>query len=165
MWIFPPPSAVGGPPRAATRFFANNVAFRRETALAFPFPDVRGSDRGACAVLARRLVDAGIVPLMTPAAAVSHPAPDGVRRAVARALVEGRDYVRVGDALPGDEGIGAVRGGWSRIRSVVTNRRAVGLRVYELPPALAIAGLYHGLMAAGAALARVAPETARRLSL
>ena len=88
-WFFPP--RAGDTPLAeAGWFFANNVAFRRETILAEPFPQL-DLMRGQCTALAQRLQTRGVAIRHQPRARVSHPAPNGVRHFVARALCDGRD--------------------------------------------------------------------------
>jgi Glycosyl transferase family 2 len=151
----------------AERFFANSVAFRRETALAFPFPELAGSSRASCVVLAHRLAEAGAGIVESRAARAAHPAPTGVRRALGRALVHGRDTVVLADAGVGETV--TTRAGARRLaqllRSAHRDRRRLGLSPFALPLAAAIAVAYYGVAAAGAVFARVAPQRARALDL
>lgn len=165
-FVFPPRSR-GGAVGRTDRFFANNVAFRRKTAVAFPFPHVAGSSRVSCVALADRLSRAHAVVIANPTARVGHPAPAGVRQTAKRAFVHGRDTVILADV-----GIGpaaTVGAGMRRVgrllRSVVRDRRDVGLPRLATPLALAAACAYYGIVAAGAAFTRLAPVAARRLEL
>lgn len=169
-WIFPLRADAASSIRPTTGFFANNVAFRREAARAYPFPSLAGSARGACTVLASRLVENGVGFLTNPAALVSHPAPSGIRRAIRRGLAQGRDHALIGDAIPDGEvprplSVDAARAVARRLHRIVARRRLVGLTARELPFALAGLSLYYALMASGALLARIAPRQARRLEL
>jgi len=71
-------------------FFANNVAFRRDVAVRYPFVPLEGTSRGACRLLARRLTADGRGLFVNTAARVSHPAPNGVRHLLLRGLAQGR---------------------------------------------------------------------------
>jgi hypothetical protein len=162
-----PPRAETGPVAPAKRLFANSIAFRRETALAFPFPPVSGAARASCVLLARRLAEANVGVVTNPAARTSHPPPAPMRPAVLRALVHGRDTVLLADA---DAGPPATPGAWIRhagrtLAMVARDRRKVGLSAAATPAAAAITLGYHGVAAAGALFARLAPERARRLEL
>jgi hypothetical protein len=149
------------------RFFANSLAFRRETALAFPFPPVAGTSRASCVLLAHQLAEANAVVVVNPAARASHPAPAGVRHAAARALVHGRDTVLLAEAGAGPPvTVGAGLHRLARmVRSAVRDRRALGLSWSAMPAAVAISLGYYALAATGALLTRVAPTAARRLEL
>jgi hypothetical protein len=156
-----------GPIARTDRFFANNVAFRREAALAFPFPPVAGTSRVSCVALARRLAEANALAVQTPAARVTHPAPVGVRNTAKRALVHGRDTV-----VLADQGIGppATARAWAArvrelLRAVLRSRRTLGLRPAAVPLAVLVAVAYYACVAAGGGLARLAPARARGLDL
>lgn len=77
----------------ARHFFANNVAFRKEIFLRFPFPEEPRSTRGSCSRLARTLNDRHIGFYKNSGAQVSHPAPNGVFHFFVRGLAEGRDQM------------------------------------------------------------------------
>jgi len=166
-WFFPLPSAQESV-RRERQFFANNVAFRRETFLAQPFPRVSGTDRGACVWLAGMLAERGVDIWRAPGARVRHPAPGTVRQAAVRALVQGRDRAVLArepgrpSSAPQTSALGTLV---SSFGSVVRKRRAVGLPAIQVPLALGLAAAYYALVAAGMALARIAPRTARRLAL
>jgi hypothetical protein len=150
----------------AEQFFANSLAFRRETALAYPFPKLAGTSRVSCVALARRLADANVGVVRTTRARGAHPPPASIGRALRRALAHGRDTVVLSEAGLGPKATG--RTGARRVREVlgaaVANRRRVGLPAAALPVALAIAVVYYGTAGVGVALARLAPRAARRIA-
>jgi hypothetical protein len=165
-YVFPL-TAPPGPVRRVDGFFANNIAFRRDVALTFPFPRIAGTSRISCVALARQLADAGAVLVQAPAARVTHPPSPGLARTVRRALVHGRDTVVLAQAGLGTP---ATARAWARrlpplMRAVVRARRTVGMRPAVLPLALAVALAYYACVAAGGALARIAPARARALDL
>lgn len=150
-WFFPL-RAAPAPPEAVTHFFANNVAFRRETFVAHPFAPGRDTSRGACVTLAEELGRAGITIWKTTAAQVSHPAPLGGRHFVLRALAQGRDRL-------------AREGGWratalgsftrlvrhavaSAVR-ILRGYGAVGLPFVQIPAALVVGWAYYACYFAG----------------
>lgn len=74
-------------------FFANNVAFRRETFEAFGgYPNLP-SFRGQCAALSEALREGGVDPLLQKGSRVSHPPPNGLRHFINRALCAGHDQM------------------------------------------------------------------------
>jgi hypothetical protein len=156
-----------GPVAPTDGFFANNVAFRRSTAVAFPFPPVAGTSRVSCVALTQRLAEANHVIMRNPSARVTHPAPHGLGNTVRRALVHGRDT-----AVLAEHGVGAPASAraWARrtrelVGDVIRMRRTVGLPSVALPLAIAVAVAYYACVAAGGALVRVAPGKARGLAL
>ncbi len=150
-----------------TRFYANNLAFRRPIITAHPFPDLRPRFRGQCAELARRLVAQRVGIFCAAGARVEHPPPKGWNHFLRRALCEGHDTTL---ELRATEGTPSLVGVWARWRD--GQRRAgqrireqgagVGLRRREILPAHAIALAYFSLRALGELLARVAPAFLRR---
>jgi len=72
------------------RFSCHNAAFRREILEANPFPPLP-QFRGSCAVLGDRLRLQGYKILCQPKSRYSHPAPNGLRHFVVRALCQGHD--------------------------------------------------------------------------
>ncbi|KQW86039.1 hypothetical protein ASC89_02965 [Devosia sp. Root413D1] len=90
-WFFEPnPKRSGVNP--AGHFYANNVAFKRGLLERYGF-DRADSYRGQCVELARRLRADGVPIWRAAEAAVSHPAPDGLRHAFFRAVCQGHDNV------------------------------------------------------------------------
>lgn len=150
-WFFPL-RLQGEALRPARHFWANNVAFRRETLRAHPFPGIKGSSRGSCIYLADQLAAAGVTIWSTSAARVSHPAPQGGSHFVRRALAQGRDRIlrsrgwrRTPLASLANFARNMARG-WGRI---LRYHRQVGLRMTGAPAASAICLAYYGLMLAG----------------
>lgn len=90
-WFFEPNPGQAGVTRAG-HFYANNVAFKREVLERHRFGRA-DSYRGQCIELARRLESDGITIWRAADAAVSHPAPDGLRHALIRAVCQGHDNV------------------------------------------------------------------------
>jgi hypothetical protein len=147
-------------------FFANNVAFRREVAVRYPFVPLEGTSRGACRLLARRLTEEGRGLFVNTAARVSHPAPNGLRHLLLRGLAQGRDNLLF-DRTVGQGAAGASVGRAFRMQArawkrIVRHRRTVALGVLGLPAALAIASMYYACYAVGDAATRVAPGWAGR---
>jgi glycosyltransferase involved in cell wall biosynthesis len=147
-------------------FFANNVAFRRDVALRYPFVPLEGSSRGACRLLARRLTADGCGLFVNTAARVSHPAPNGLRHLLLRGLAQGRDNLlfdrtlgRGGAVESAGRAVRMQVRAWKRI---LRHRRSVNLGVLAVPAALAIASLYYGCYAVGDAATRLCPGWAGR---
>lgn len=72
-------------------FNANNVAFRRQTFLAHPYPD-NGSYKARCVQLWLELAQAGVPIHRANRALVLHPAPVNPRHFAAKAVGLGHDY-------------------------------------------------------------------------
>lgn len=147
-------------------FFANNVAFRRDVAVQYPFVPLAGTSRGACRMLARRLTADGRGLFVNTAARVSHPAPNGVRHLVLRGLAQGRDNLlfdrTVGQGAAAASVSRALRMQARAWKRIVRHRSTVALGVLGVPAALAIASLYYACYAVGDAATRLAPEWAGR---
>jgi hypothetical protein len=147
-------------------FFANNVAFRRDVAISYPFVPLEGTSRGACRLLARRLTEDGRGLFVNTAARVSHPAPNGLRHLLLRGLAQGRDNLLFDRTIGG----GAARASVGRAlrmqarawKRIVRHRRTVALGPLGVPAALAIASIYYACYAVGDAATRVAPGWAGR---
>jgi hypothetical protein len=141
-------------------FFANNVAFRRDVLLEYPFEAVSGTTRGSCIALGRRLRKAGIPIYHHSAAQVSHPAPFGWSHFITRALAQGRDHVVTRRAL-GKSFLATFPKAcllpFRAIWKIVLHRRALGLSLVELPAALAVGLTYNTLVLTGEIATRIAP--------
>ena len=150
-WFFPLRSA-DGPLRQVTQFFANNLAERREFYLEHPFPDLKGTSRGACLVLARAFARAGIAVYQQPCARVRHPAPNGFGHISRRALAQGRDRL-YRERNFGTRGAASwLAACWRWVRHVggstirvLRDYRKVGLNPLLVPAAIAVAGYYYTL--------------------
>jgi len=160
LWWFFPLRTGPEPLKAAGHFFANNVAFRRQTLLAHPFPVREGTSRGACVELAADLARAGIAIWKTNEARVTHPAPRGWRHFVLRALAQGRDRLAResgwrATALGSLERL--VRFTGATLVRTVRGRGQVALPLTHVPAAVALGWLYYAMHFAGelATLARL----------
>lgn len=163
-WVFPLRETNSEGLVRKTHFFANNVAFRRQTLLDNPFPEIEGATRGSCSALARSLTQQDIGIYLSTEARVSHPAPNGSDHFFARALAEGRDNY-LGRKLRGKAGffrmfpkvaIRPLKAGWQ----VLSRGHRVGMSLVEMPHALAVAMGYQSLVVMGDIATRVAPEFA-----
>lgn len=154
-WVFPMRPREAELRSDGRRFFASNAAFRRELLRKYPFPADKRT-RGACAALAARLKSQGIAIWTNSAALVSHPAPNGVRHFVVRAMAEGRDLVF------GWHGRGATmkhcsvlicRYGYSKLRKTlkvgIRHGSSVGLTRLKVSAALAVMSTYYALAVVG----------------
>jgi len=91
-WFFPMRETKPSIDKYGKEFFANNVAFRKTLFEKYPFPPMpSGMTRGACEMLAEKLIEQNIPIWINNAAQTSHPAPRGWRHFSARALANGRD--------------------------------------------------------------------------
>lgn len=170
-WLFPLRSE-DAPLERAERFYSNSVAFRTEVLRSHPFPALPGASRGAGSLLARELQRSGIPIHRCSRARVAHPAPRPTNF-VRRALAQGRDTL-LSNRARSASGEAPVDTSWRRVRDRA--RRAwrriarmgdrVGLKRWEIPPALAIMTLYYALFFTGDLLTRIAPGfMARRFRL
>src|SRR5262245_9756890 len=93
-WFFPLRNGENTFHSSSPRFFANNVAFRRDIIQQNPFPNmVGGSTRGACTQLARKLTASGISIWTNTAARANHPPPSDLQHYFIRAFAHGRDNI------------------------------------------------------------------------
>ena len=151
-----------------SHFFANNVAFRRGTFLAHPFPTMDSTSRGACVQLAKDLAASGIIIWKTSAAQVAHPAPQPGRHFVLRALAQGRDR------LHREQGWRAsFLGSFARychncgrgLVSTFRGRRQVHLAWTGVPAVLAICFSYYSLCFAGEVMTHLRLPAVRRIQI
>jgi hypothetical protein len=146
-WFFPLRDERPAASTPLRGFFANNVAFRRDTILGHPFVSPDGTVRGACVMLARRLDQAGIPIVSAPDAAATHPPPNGWRHIVLRGVVQGRD--RMLREPPVNRRLGPACGRFARYvarswwRSLSRGDR-VGLSLVERPVAALLGCVYYG---------------------
>jgi Glycosyl transferase family 2 len=89
-WFFPLRMEEDGLVRTSEHLWGNNSAFRREVFESCEYPH-RLSFRGQGAALKKALRERGIDIFLQPQARVSHPAPNGLRHFVNRALCQGYD--------------------------------------------------------------------------
>ena len=158
-WFFEPRTGRSGV-RRTTHFFANSVAFRREIFERHPFPILVGSNRGACALLARDLQRDGIPIWVNDAARAAHPAPEPGCGFLMRGLSHGRDnYLAYG--LARALARFAVGVGQAFVRPVRRYAK-LGIPVYEVPVGIAVGLLYWSLHLLGVGAAVLTPGLARR---
>jgi glycosyltransferase involved in cell wall biosynthesis len=121
---------------ATKRFFANNMAARRNLLLAHPFPDLPHF-RSQCRELARQLDGMGVKMVLQPKARVAHPPPNGLSHFVRQALCDGHDWflsAQMNDETRSTASVkgaywrfrAALRRSWHRIRA---GRQVVGLSI------------------------------------
>lgn len=166
-WFFPL-RRPGEGTEPADRFYANNVAFRRETFLAHRFDDRPEQFRGQCGDLARRLRADGVGIELALGAVALHPPPEVGADLLGRSLLEGADWARRRRAVSGApfaRGVGRYvgRGFAHAAHRAVRERRAVGSGVPEVVGALLLAALQWVLRATGVALERGRPGILGRL--
>jgi hypothetical protein len=168
-WGFPTRRPSRGVYRRQS-FYANNLAVRRETFLANPFPDA-AAYRGQCAALAKAIRGKGIAVYRQGASAVSHPPPSGARTFVVRALCQGHDTVywkgrsKFGALLHTNPAVSILR--WLRalaqvLLKVATRARTVGLGPLAAIAAVAMGFAYYSCKLGGEVVAFFAPGLIRR---
>ncbi|MEW5977995.1 MAG: glycosyltransferase [Acidobacteriota bacterium] len=152
----------------AERFFANNVAFRREVLRAFPFPDLP-QFRGQCTELARTLRTNGIDIHLHRSARVRHPLPNGWFHFVCRALCEGHDNQIEAQRLADQEDTptrNPLRRYWASLRevywSIRKNHANVSLGWMGGVAAFGLAHSYFTLVLVGEILTSIRPSIVRR---
>jgi hypothetical protein len=165
-WFFPM-RVEGSGLRRADGFWANNVAFRREIFEAFPFPDMP-SFRVQVTALKQELRKQGVGVFLQQGSRVSHPAPNGLRHFVARAICQGSDSVAIrshsekGDgSLPGTVKL-YVRSLGRSLKNIARHHRDVKLSPVGAVGAFGVAAGYQTLQFAGALVTHARPELIRR---
>ena len=152
-------------------FYANNAAFRKSTALAYPFSQTPGLKHMPATILVQQLERAGIALWHIGAARCNHPAPNGVSHFVRRAISAGRARVLGND---GPVGFGIVaKWMWAEIREIawyckrlMVDGEKVNLRWWQMPVAMSVTVSYYGLRYCGSLATYVAPNLMRsRLDL
>ena len=138
-------------------FFANDVAFRRATFERYPFLPLAGTSRGSCLLLSERLRANGIHIWRNSAARVSHPAPNGIRHFVRRALAQGRDALLLDRLEPGtppertsgSSGKRLMRNLAHSTRQIARRRHQVGVPLWQVPAVALLATSYYSLFFLG----------------
>jgi hypothetical protein len=149
------------------KFYANSIAFRAEVFRQTGFPSIGRRTRGAASRLGEELARLNRPVWENPAAAVAHPPPSSFRHFAVRGLAHGRDHYmkdseeRHLSGLARSIGVAAARLGRAFYRTVY-ERRCVGLRVWEVPAALAICSTFHAFFALGGVLTHISPRWAGR---
>jgi hypothetical protein len=144
--------------RPTRRLVSNNVAFRRPLFEHMRFPD-RPTFRGQCSELGSML-EAHRIPMHEqPGARASHPAPDGARRFVRRALHAGTDQAFY-DALAGSSGLSRCLRSWRvdlrHVRERIAERAPlIGARRADVVAAHLLGLAYYSTKALGYAASEV----------
>jgi len=147
----------------AEKFFANNVAFVTTLYRSYSFPKMDRRTRGSAALLGEQLMKEGYPVWQNRKALVDHPAPSGWKHLMIRAIAHGRDiYMKRSEDR-------SVRGLYrsqktaaSRlmkgVKKTFTHWKDVGLKRWEVIPAIFIMGSYYGLFSLGGILTHISPE-------
>ncbi len=168
-WGFSPRRPSRGVYRRQS-FYANNLAVRRQTFLANPFPDA-AAYRGQCAQLAKSMRGKGIPVYRQGASVVSHPPPRGARTFVVRALCQGHDTIywksrsRFGALLhanPAASLLRWLRALWDVLVKVATRGRTVGLGPLGALVAVGMGFAYYTCKLGGEVIAFFAPNAIRK---
>ena len=170
-WFFPL-RASDGPLERTASLFVNNLALRRHVLERHPLPELPGTSRGACVVLARELVGANVPIYHCPGARAAHPAPHGFAHVSLRALAQGRDRLlrERSHGTPGEATWLASASRWIRNEggswwTIVTGFRRVGLHPLSIPAALAIAAYYDLLFWLGEMMLHLGIPAIRRVRI
>lgn len=148
-WFFPL-RTKDGPLQRVDSFFVNTLAIRSSFHRQHPFPDLDGTSRGSCIVLANELAAAGIPVYLNPRVRVRHPAPNGIRHISKRALAQGRDRLyrerRFGTRWSSSWLASCLRLARHDVGSAgktLTGFHSVGLNPLLIPAALMVAWYYY----------------------
>ena len=169
-WFFPLRNSEDTLSSDKKGFYANNVAFRRETILQFPFPEMpEGVTRGACTALTKTLFAAGVPIWTNTAARASHPPPASFQHYLTRAFAHGRDNVirwqKSGRSL---SSILYTSFQWSvrRIKKTTNNlikkRDSVQLSIWQTPFAFSIMTGFYSCAFCGSCLTLLFPNYASK---
>lgn len=163
-WIFPLPP-LDRSLRASRLFYANNVAFRKALMPLMRFPETV-QYRVQVGAVHRALEQAGQPVVMSGAAAVLHPPPQGLGGFAARALWCGFDastgVARNVRGFLRDAPILFAADAAAAVRRVVRDRRKVGLNVVQTAAAAVIVAGYHAVRGLGFVCGLAAPRITRR---
>ena len=169
-WFFPVRDPENRLHSANKKFYANNVAFRREVFLKYLFPSMpTGVRRGACGQIARTLASSGIYIWTNTAARVHHPPPSGLQHYMIRALAHGRDNVLhktgVGYMLFtafSKNLLWIIYRVVTMGRRMISERQQVNLRFSKVPAAFTIMMYFYWLAFLGSLAAVLFPDYARK---
>jgi len=146
----------------AQTFYANNVAFRRETFLSRQFPDVPGLTHVPAELLVERLNHDDVTIWYVGNARASHPAPNGAFHFLERAISGGRARALTAESVTLSlilrwlrHNIGSVR---FALKRFIFEGLKVELRWWQVPAATSIALTYYTFMLFGSLLSVIAPN-------
>jgi glycosyl transferase family 2 len=167
-WFFPL-RATDARVEPARKFFANNVAFRRDVFERFPFPTLDDASRGSCWRLAQILTANGVEMVRATGAQVSHPAPNGLHHFVARGLAQGRDRL-LEERAWGSRRTRGPLGTASRLKrdlrrstvSITRDFKRVGLSPQAVPAAVGLSTSYYLLCTIGEVATMLSPGAMAR---
>jgi glycosyltransferase involved in cell wall biosynthesis len=164
-WMFPLRDTAGRLTKTEW-FYANNVAFRRDTFLSRQFEDVPGLMHAAEGILVARLKHDGIPLWLVGEARAHHPPPNGVVHFIKRAVAGGRARALSSAplGLPSvlewiRHDLTSIYHGW---KVSLLDGDTVGLRRWQVLGAVAIAATYYGLRCVGSLLCLLCPRFMRR---
>jgi glycosyltransferase involved in cell wall biosynthesis len=168
-WLFPL-RMEDGARRPTERFFANNIAIRRDLVARHGFP-ATPRFKGSCAELASRLLDQGITIWLVPTARVAHLPPDAGWMFLRRALLHGHDYWSTENPAPANGWAGLkqaywrfrAEARWARSRILADGPR-VGLARSQVPAAFGIALAYFATAMLGEAVCSWRPDLVLRFA-
>ena len=170
-WFFPLRNEEGALQRARS-LFANNLAIRREVCERYPFPEIWGSSRGACIVLAAQLALADVPVFHNPRARVAHPAPNGFAHVSMRALAQGRDRVLRERIYGSRMSASWLASGYRLLRhwagsawTICTGFARVGLNPLLIPAAVAVAAYYYLLYWSGETMLQLRISAIREIRI
>jgi hypothetical protein len=165
-WTYVPrrdSSQIHQPPK----IYANTIAFRSKVFPPQGFPSIGARTRGASSQIRAQLLRQGIPIWENESSAVDHPPPSGFRHLAVRAIAHGRDHYmkhsedRHLSGLFYSQSVAFLRLARAGYR-LVRYRHRVGLRPWEIPPAMAICTSYYLFFALGGVLTHVSPQTMGR---
>ena len=169
-WFFPLRISSKTVHSDGLRFFANNVAFRRDVILKYPFPKIPpGVTRGACGLLARQLTSSGITIWTNTAARADHPPPTDLRHFIIRAMAHGRDII-LSETAAGRAFHKALAANvrWSIGRMLLAGlriprgHRQVQLALWQAPFAIGLMACFYSLALVGGCVTLISPQFATR---
>jgi GT2 family glycosyltransferase len=148
--------------RPLEMFYSNNMGFRRDVFLTRQFPDCTGLTHYPATLLVQRLQTDGIDIWQVTGARVSHPAPNGFKHFLARAIAAGRAHIFTSP----DDAFKCLLDDIIRIlylmKQVLANREKVGLSWWQVPQGVLIAFTYHVFEFGGRVATLAAPGLMRR---
>ena len=160
-WMFPLRDPTDELTVAQT-FYANNVAFRRETFLSRQFPDVPGLTHVPAELLVKQLNRDGVTIWHVGNARASHPAPNGALHFIERAIAGGRARALTAESVTLPlvlrwlrHDIGSVR---FALKRFIFEGLKVELRWWQVPAAASIALTYYIFFLFGSLLSITAPN-------
>lgn len=145
------------------KWYANNVAFVTTLYRRYGFPSLNRRTRGSAALLGEQLMNEGYPVWQNGKALVDHPAPSGWKHLVIRAIAHGRDmYMKRSEersvkGLYRSQKAAALRM-QKGLKRTYAHWRDVGLKRWEVIPAVLIMGSYYGLFSLGGILTHISPE-------